>query len=61
ETTERRAELEAMADDFSLVRHLKDHPQLYGLPRMAVHAREYLEPSEARPFDEVYRDWERHG
>ncbi|MEU3281366.1 TOMM precursor leader peptide-binding protein [Streptomyces antibioticus] len=58
QTAERRAELEAMADDFSLVRHLKDHPQLYGLPRMATYARAYVEPSPARPFDEVYRDWE---
>ncbi|MFE9168755.1 TOMM precursor leader peptide-binding protein [Streptomyces kebangsaanensis] len=61
QTAERRGELEAMADDFFLVRHLKDHPQLYGLPRMAEYARGYLEPSEARPFDEVYRDWESHG
>ncbi|PZG91133.1 cyclodehydratase [Streptomyces sp. NTH33] len=61
QTAERRGELDAMADDFFLVRHLKDHPQLYGLPRMAECARGYLEPSEARPFDEVYRDWERHG
>ncbi|MYU23165.1 TOMM precursor leader peptide-binding protein [Streptomyces sp. SID8352] len=58
QTAERHVELEAMADDFSLVRHLKDHPQLYGLPRMAEYARAYLEPSEALPFDEVYRDWE---
>ncbi|MGW3508177.1 TOMM precursor leader peptide-binding protein [Streptomyces sp. NPDC000994] len=61
QTAERRGELEAMADDFFLVRHLKDHPQLYGLPRMAEYARGYLEPSEARPFDEVYRDWESRG
>ncbi|MEU8518858.1 TOMM precursor leader peptide-binding protein [Streptomyces sp. NBC_01216] len=59
QTAERRGELEAMADDFSRVRHLKDHPQLYGLPRMAGYAHAYLEPSEARPFDAVYRDWER--
>ncbi len=61
QTAERRTELEAMADDFALVRHLKDHPQLYGLPRMAVHAASYLEPSPARPFGELYGDWERHG
>ncbi|MFJ6560257.1 TOMM precursor leader peptide-binding protein [Streptomyces sp. NPDC091412] len=61
QTAERRGELEAMADDFFLVRHLKDHPQLYGLPRMAEYARGYLEPSVARPFDEVYRDWESRG
>ncbi|MFD0225694.1 TOMM precursor leader peptide-binding protein [Streptomyces hirsutus] len=61
QTAERRDELEAMADDFFLVRHLKDHPQLYGLPRMSAYARAYLEPPPARPFDEVYGDWERHG
>ncbi|MEU3075039.1 TOMM precursor leader peptide-binding protein [Streptomyces laurentii] len=61
QTAERRDELEAMADDFGLVRHLKDHPQLYGLPRMASYARGYLEPSQARPFDEVYADWQGHG
>ncbi|MFE3329195.1 TOMM precursor leader peptide-binding protein [Streptomyces sp. NPDC059176] len=61
QTAERRGELEAMADDFSRVRHLKDHPQLYGLPRMAEYARAYREPSVPLPFDEVYRDWEDHG
>lgn len=61
QTAERRDELEAMADDFSLVRHLKDHPQLYGLPRMAGYARGYLEPAGARPFEEVYREWEADG
>ncbi|MFJ9433966.1 TOMM precursor leader peptide-binding protein [Streptomyces sp. NPDC101490] len=58
QTEERRPELEAMAEDFDRVRHLKDHAQLYGLPRMAEHARGYLEPRAVRGFDEVYRDWE---
>ncbi|MFE4451674.1 TOMM precursor leader peptide-binding protein [Streptomyces sp. NPDC056796] len=58
QTGERLHELEAMADDFHRVRHLKDHAQLYGLPRMAAHARSYLEPLAVRPFDEVYRRWE---
>ncbi|MFE7750925.1 TOMM precursor leader peptide-binding protein [Streptomyces sp. NPDC057428] len=58
QTEERRDELEAMADDFHRVRHLKDHAQLYGLPAMAVHARSYLEPLAVRSFDEVYRRWE---
>ncbi|MFF5337954.1 TOMM precursor leader peptide-binding protein [Streptomyces sp. NPDC013181] len=61
QTEERRAELEAMADDFERVRHLKDHAQLYGLPRMAVHAESYLRPLAVRPFGDVYRDWERTG
>ncbi|WP_326700480.1 TOMM precursor leader peptide-binding protein [Streptomyces sp. NBC_01754] len=61
QTEERRAELEAMADDFFQVRHLKDHAQLYGLPRMAAHARSYLEPLSVRPLESVYRDWEATG
>ncbi|MEE1926723.1 TOMM precursor leader peptide-binding protein [Streptomyces sp. TRM 70351] len=61
QTRERRGELEAMADDFSKVRHLKDHAQLYGLPRMAEHARDYLEPAAAHSFADVYRDWEDGG
>ncbi|WP_052850142.1 TOMM precursor leader peptide-binding protein [Streptomyces avicenniae] len=56
---ERRAELDAMADDFGLVRQLRDHAQLYGLPRMARHAETFLAPSPARPLGEVFADWER--
>ncbi|MFJ2178592.1 TOMM precursor leader peptide-binding protein [Streptomyces sp. NPDC087851] len=58
QVTERRAELEAMADDFGKVLHLKDHAQLYGLPRMAEHVRGYLEPPAVRPAEEIYRTWE---
>ncbi|WP_330239427.1 TOMM precursor leader peptide-binding protein [Streptomyces sp. NBC_00525] len=61
QTEERREELEAMADDFERVRHLKDHAQLYGLPRMAAHAESYLRPLALRPFTDVYRDWEATG
>ncbi|WP_079023604.1 TOMM precursor leader peptide-binding protein [Streptomyces odonnellii] len=55
---ERRSELDAMAEDFGKVLHLKDHAQLYGLPRMTGHVRSYLEPSAVRPMAEVYRTWE---
>ncbi|MFF1420891.1 TOMM precursor leader peptide-binding protein [Streptomyces sp. NPDC058280] len=55
---ERRGELEAMAEDFGKVLHLKDHAQLYGLPRMAEHVRTYQEPAAVRPMAEVYRGWE---
>ncbi|MFF2850665.1 TOMM precursor leader peptide-binding protein [Streptomyces sp. NPDC058001] len=55
---ERRAELEAMADDFGKVLHLKDHAQLFGLPRMTEHVRNYLEPSSVRPVREIYAAWE---
>ncbi|MEV0038428.1 TOMM precursor leader peptide-binding protein [Streptomyces sp. NPDC050804] len=55
---ERRSELDAMAEDFGKVLHLKDHAQLYGLPRMAEHVRGYREPSAVRPMADVYRTWE---
>ncbi|MFI8436705.1 TOMM precursor leader peptide-binding protein [Streptomyces sp. NPDC079020] len=58
QVAERRTELEAMAQDFTKVLHLKDHAQLYGLPSMTGHAREYLEPSVAAPLDETFADWE---
>ncbi|MFJ3923415.1 TOMM precursor leader peptide-binding protein [Streptomyces sp. NPDC090022] len=50
----RRAELEAMAADFGRVRHLKDHAQLYGLPKMAPYVRPYLEPVAVRPLEAVF-------
>ncbi|WP_327233320.1 TOMM precursor leader peptide-binding protein [Streptomyces sp. NBC_01317] len=55
---ERRPELEAMAEDFGKVLHLKDHAQLYGLPRMAEHVRSYLEPTSVAPMSEIYGTWE---
>ncbi|MFE9649599.1 TOMM precursor leader peptide-binding protein [Streptomyces sp. NPDC006365] len=58
QVAERHSELEGMARDFTKVLHLKDHAQLYGLPQMAEHAREYLEPEAVRPLGELYRDWE---
>lgn len=41
-TEHRRAHLEAMADDYSLVQTVHDHADLFGLPRMREHAEEYL-------------------
>ncbi|MFI9582717.1 TOMM precursor leader peptide-binding protein [Streptomyces sp. NPDC052236] len=58
QVADRRSELEDMAGDFSKVLHLKDHAQLYGLPQMAEHAREYLEPTGVLTLGETYRDWE---
>ncbi|MFD7610784.1 TOMM precursor leader peptide-binding protein [Streptomyces sp. NPDC059828] len=58
QVAERRTELEEMAQDFTKVLHLKDHAQLYGLPTMAGHAAEYLNPTAVRPLTQVYRDWE---
>ncbi|WP_199843974.1 TOMM precursor leader peptide-binding protein [Streptomyces albireticuli] len=57
QVAEHRADLEEMAEDFSKVRHLTHHARLYGLPRMARHAREYLEPAAVRPMDELYAGW----
>ncbi|QLE75811.1 TOMM precursor leader peptide-binding protein [Streptomyces rectiverticillatus] len=59
QVAEHRTALEAMADDFSLVRELTHHARLYGLPRMARHAREYLEPESVRPPADLYGGWER--
>ncbi|MFD3494426.1 TOMM precursor leader peptide-binding protein [Streptomyces sp. NPDC058690] len=58
QVTDRHAELTAMAQDFTKVLHLKDHAQLYGLPSMIVHAREYLEPTAVLPLDDTFADWQ---
>lgn len=58
QVAERRAELEAMEQDFGRVLHLKDHAQLYGLPSMARHAAAYLEPAAALPTAEAFADWQ---
>ncbi|MGW1542075.1 TOMM precursor leader peptide-binding protein [Streptomyces sp. NPDC002309] len=58
---ERQGELEAMADDFTKVLHLKDHAQLYGLPAMAAHVTPYHEPREVLPMADVYASWEASG
>ncbi|MGW3299602.1 cyclodehydratase [Streptomyces sp. CB02130] len=58
QVAERRSELEEMERDFTKVRHLKDHAQLYGLPSMARHAAEYLDPVAVLPLTEVFADWE---
>ncbi|GIH73270.1 TOMM precursor leader peptide-binding protein [Sphaerimonospora thailandensis] len=59
QVAERHSELEEMAQDYRKVRYLKDHAQLYGLPRMAEHAREYLQPAGIRSLSETFGDWER--
>jgi ribosomal protein S12 methylthiotransferase accessory factor len=58
QVTERPAELDAMAEDFGLVRRLPDHAALFGLPRMARYVGSYLEPTAVRPPAEVYAEWE---
>ncbi|MEU2962059.1 TOMM precursor leader peptide-binding protein [Streptomyces albidoflavus] len=58
QVTERRAELTAMAADFTLVRELKDHAQLYGLPQMAHHAAPFLDPLDRLPLAEAFADWD---
>lgn len=54
----RRAEIEAMADDFRRVEELRDHASLFALPRMARHAERYLRACTARPVGDVYRSWQ---
>ncbi|MFB7079252.1 TOMM precursor leader peptide-binding protein [Streptomyces sp. NPDC056308] len=58
QVAERHSELTAMAQDFSRVRQLKDHAQLYGLPAMAEHAKEYLAPVAVRPSADIFGGWE---
>ncbi|WP_327367853.1 TOMM precursor leader peptide-binding protein [Streptomyces sp. NBC_01217] len=58
QVAERHGELAAMAEDFTLVRQLKDHAQLYGLPAMTEHAKEYLNPVAVLPLAETFADWE---
>lgn len=57
QVAERVGELRDMAGDYRKVLHLKDHAQLYGLPEMTHHAREYLEPTAVRTLGETYADW----
>ncbi|MFI0719384.1 TOMM precursor leader peptide-binding protein [Streptomyces sp. NPDC021224] len=59
QVAERPAELDAMADDFGLVRRLPDHAALFGLPRMGEYVRGYLDPPAVRTPGELYADWER--
>ncbi|MFF4079000.1 TOMM precursor leader peptide-binding protein [Streptomyces sp. NPDC001777] len=58
QVAERHAELVAMERDFTLVRQLKDHAQLHGLPAMTEHAREYLDPVAVRSPADTFADWE---
>jgi ribosomal protein S12 methylthiotransferase accessory factor len=51
-TRHRRAHLEAMADDYSLVQTVHDHADLFGLPRMREHAEEYLADRPLEPVAE---------
>ncbi|MFF7713180.1 TOMM precursor leader peptide-binding protein [Streptomyces sp. NPDC007988] len=57
QVAERRGELLDMSRDYAKVLHLKDHAQLFGLPEMAHHAREFLEPVDVRPLDGAFREW----
>ena len=54
---ERRAELERMAQDYTLVRSLPDHAGLFGLPEMAEHARRYTRATDPRPVADLYEGW----
>jgi len=58
-------EARAMSEDYRLVRELRDHSLLFGLPEMARHASFLLADPDPRPMAEIYQDWEqsrpRHG
>ncbi|GAB3709429.1 YcaO-like family protein [Nocardiopsis oceani] len=56
--TELRPEVEAMAEDYGLVRELRDHPLLFALPEMAPHADFLLRSAPVHPLEDLYRDWE---
>jgi ribosomal protein S12 methylthiotransferase accessory factor len=53
QTARRRSELEAMAADFSKVTSLRDHAELFGLPRMGVLGLELRDAGRVRVPQEV--------
>jgi ribosomal protein S12 methylthiotransferase accessory factor len=53
-TRNRRARLDAMAEDYSLVQTVHDHADLFGLPRMREHAEEYLADRPPEPLADLY-------
>lgn len=61
--TRSRQRLLAMADDFTRVRDLADHPRLYGIPEMRSHADHFLGPHGAErdtvPAEQLYGEWYR--
>jgi ribosomal protein S12 methylthiotransferase accessory factor len=52
----RGPELEAMADDFDRVTSLRDHAELFAVPRMRRHALRYLEPVRSAPYEKLFAD-----
>jgi ribosomal protein S12 methylthiotransferase accessory factor len=52
----RRAELQAMVHDYSLVRQLVDHCGLFGLPQMREHAASYLDQRDLAAMRDLYPD-----
>ncbi|MGW5306474.1 TOMM precursor leader peptide-binding protein [Streptomyces griseoluteus] len=58
QVAERPAELQAMAEDFDLVKRLPDHAALFGLPEMRAYATGYLKPARTAPLDELFTGWE---
>ena len=58
QVAERPAELQAMADDFDLVKRLPDHAALFGLPAMRRHAASYLNPPGTAACADLFAAWE---
>ncbi|WP_327002299.1 TOMM precursor leader peptide-binding protein [Dactylosporangium sp. NBC_01737] len=53
-THRRRAQLDAMAEDYALVQTVHDHADLFGLPRMREHAADYLADRPLESMREIY-------
>ncbi len=53
-TRRRQAQLDAMAEDYSLVQTVHDHADLFGLPRMRGHAEDYLADRPQETVAELY-------
>lgn len=53
-----RERVEAMAQDYSLVRQLRDHSALFTHPDMAHLADRYVHPESSLSFHDAYADWQ---
>jgi ribosomal protein S12 methylthiotransferase accessory factor len=51
-------DLRAMVSDYSLVKELRDHSNLFCLPEMARYAGKFTEPAAVSPLAEVYKEWD---
>jgi ribosomal protein S12 methylthiotransferase accessory factor len=52
------AQIQAMIQDYSKVKDLEHHPQLFALPEMAPHVDFLFQNPACRPLEETYGDWQ---